>query len=404
MDAISKNTKNEKENKNEKQLSIHSKDNNKNKNNESGDIIQNLKQKFEFSPSIGLENIGEICYMNSILQCFCHIEKLVIFFKYNPQINSIIKNNTENLSYSFKLLIENLWPNDYNKLSKTKYFSPKEFKNKISKMNPLFEGIAANDAKDLVNFIIMTLHAELNKAKKQFIDNREIIDQRNKEFILNNFIKNFTENNQSIISDLFYSTNYTITECASCHTKLYNYQIYFFIIFPLEEVRKFKYMNNINMFNFNNANINFDEVDIYDCFNYDRKIYYMDGENSIYCNYCKANCIGYITTHLVTGPEILILLLNRGKGIEFNIKINFYEELNLYNYIEYRGTGCDYKLIGVITHIGESSMSGHFIAYCRDPISDKWKKYNDAIVNEINNFENEVINFAMPYLLFYQKK
>ena len=48
-------------------------------------------------------------------------------------------------------------------------------------------------------------------------------------------------------------------------------------------------------------------------------------------------------------------------------------------------------------------MSGHFIAYCRDPILGKWHKYNDAIVNEVIDFQNEVINFAMPYLLFYQK-
>ena len=48
-------------------------------------------------------------------------------------------------------------------------------------------------------------------------------------------------------------------------------------------------------------------------------------------------------------------------------------------------------------------MSGHFISYCRDPITNKWHKYNDAIVSEVNNFEKDVINFAMPYLLFYQK-
>ncbi len=106
-------------------------------------------------------------------------------------------------------------------------------------------------------------------------------------------------------------------------------------------------------------------------------------------------------TYLVTGPEILILLLNRVKGSEFDVKIIFFEELDLYNYIEYKNAG--YKLFCVITDIGESSMSGHFITYCGDPINQKWYKYNDSIVNEVNNFQNEVINFAMPYLLLYQK-
>ena len=34
-------------------------------------------------------------------------------------------------------------------------------------MNPLFEGVQANDAKDLVNYLIMTLHEELNRAPKK---------------------------------------------------------------------------------------------------------------------------------------------------------------------------------------------------------------------------------------------
>ena len=108
-------------------------------------------------------------------------------------------------------------------------------------------------------------------------------------------------------------------------------------------------------------------------------------------------------TYLVTRPEILILLLNRGKGIEFNVKINFNYEFNLFNYIQYNNSGYDYKLIGVITHMGESGMGGHFIAYCCDPLFEKWYKYNDAIVSEVVDFQNEVINYAMPYLLFYQK-
>ena len=129
----------------------------------------------------------------------------------------------------------------------------------------------------------------------------------------------------------------------------------------------------------------------------------MTGSNAMYCNGCKQTCDCTMQTYLVFGPEILILLLNRGKGKEFDVKIDFYEEINLYNYIEYRNTGFKYKLIGVISHIGESGISGHFISYCKDPLTERWNKFNDAIVSPVNDFQNEVINFAMPYLLFYQK-
>ena len=348
-----------------------------------------LKYSFNYSPKIGLQNIGATCYMNATLQCFSHIKPLVEYFKYKF-VQNMNNNNEDNLSSSFKILIDNLWPDNYNPIT-NKYFAPNEFKEKISKMNPLFQGIAANDAKDLVNFIIMTMHLELNKKKvSNQNDDYSQIDQSNKELVLKSFIQDFTNNNNSIISELFYSNNCSVSECTICHKIIYNYQIYYFIIFPLEEVRKFKNINN---------NI----VNIYDCFEYDRRINLMSGDNSMYCNNCRKSCDFNMSTNLVTCPQILIIILNRGKGKQFDIKINFYLTLNLSNYIEYKHTGFNYELIGVITHIGESSMSGHFIAYCKDPISNNWHKYNDAIVTEVNNFQEEVINYAMPYLLFYQK-
>ena len=369
-----------------------------------------IKDNFAFTPLIGLQNIGATCYMNATLQCFCHIEYFVNKFKYSQNIIDKVRNNKKNLTASFKLLIEKLWPNNYDPSNSPKYYAPNEFKDKISEMNPLFRGVAANDAKDLVNFIIMTLHEELNKVNNSpIINNNVILNQTDKNAMFDNFQHNFKINNQSIISDLFYAINCNKTQCSGCGTKTYNFQTYFFIVFPLEEVRKFKLQKNINNFNqfngfnFNNMNINNNVVDITDCFDYDCKINVMSGANAMYCNYCKRTCNNSMCTTLTTGPPVLILLLNRGKGIEFEVKINFPEYLNLHNYIQLNHLGCEYRLIGVITHIGESGMGGHFIAYCRDPLFGQWHKYNDAIVTLVNDFQNEVINFAMPYLLFYQK-
>ena len=330
--------------------------------------------------------------MNATLQCFCHIDKFVNFFKYSQQVVSLVRNNKNNLTSSFKLLIEKLWPNNYDEYSQ-KYYSPKEFKNKISKLNPLFERITPNDTEDLINFIIMTLHQELNKAKKSN-NNNIFLDPRNQQVMFKKFSKNFISENQSIISDLFYGINCYITQCCNCNSNIYNYQAYFSIVFPLEEVYKFKSNNFLN-----NA------VNIYDCFDFNRKVYLLYDDNSVYCNYCKQITNYKMCTCLTTGPEILILLLNRGHGIEFNVKFIFMEDLDLSNYIEYRNTGVKYKLIGVVTHICESGKEGYFIAYCKDPISKSWYKYNDANVSEVQerDFQNEIINNSIPYFLFYQK-
>ena len=388
---------------------------NNNKNNHFSNKENNMENsdevKVQETNTIGLQNIGSTCYMNATLQCFCHIAKFISFFK--KKFNQNILSN-DSLSVSFKNLIDNLWNDELspNKVENN-YYIPTDFRKKIANKSILFENNEANDAKDLVNFIIMTLHEELNKVKNINIPNNNcqnciVPDQTNKDLIFKIFVNDFMKNNQSIISDIFYAMNLSVTQCSFCQNKLYNYQIYYFIVFPLEEVRKFKYQNSINNFQIFNNNMNMNiipsnEVSIYDCFDYERKVNYMIGQNKMYCNFCKTNRDCMMKTTLVTGPDVLILLLNRGKGLEFKVKINFVEYLNLEHYIEIKNTGYNYELFGVITHIGENGQGGHFIAYCRDPFTNVWSKYNDAIVTEVKDFQNDIINFANPYLLFYQK-
>ena len=114
------------------------------------------------------------------------------------------------LTTSFKNLIDNFWPslnfpkNKYqHQNSNNKYFAPYEFKETISKMDPLFSGAQANDSKDLVNFIIMTLHQELNEIKISNENNNQLANNQNTTY--NIFIQQSQKENNSIISDLFYA-------------------------------------------------------------------------------------------------------------------------------------------------------------------------------------------------------
>ena len=171
-----------------------------------------------------------------------------------------------------------------------------------------------------------------------------------------------------------------------------------------------------NMFMFNNMNNynaqimcqpyltqleNINSVNIYECFDYYQKTETMSGDNAMHCNNCKSQETAYYQTYIVNSPDIIIIILNRGKGIEFNVKLEFTEYLNLQCYVKnYNGLSSNYKLIGVVTHLGESGASGHFIAYCRSPINNTWYQYNDELCNDVNNFKKDVIDYAMPYILF----
>ena len=139
-------------------------------------------------------------------------------------------------------------------------------------------------------------------------------------------------------------------------------------------------------------------VDIKDCFDYYKKIEIFDGD---YCKTCNKQNDATFQTLLFTLPNILIITLNRGKGNQFKVKLEFTELLDLNDYAKYGGK---YELISVITHLGENGFSGHFIASCKSHIDKEWYQYNDAIVKKIYDFKKDVLNFGDAYILFYKKK
>ena len=148
------------------------------------------------------------------------------------------------------------------------------------------------------------------------------------------------------------------------------------------------------------------QVNIYDCFDYNQKEESFTGENSMYCNICNMQLPSTYTTYLYSTPNVLILVLNRGQGIQYKIKMEFYTEIDLTNYVQFRQNNevIKYDLVGVVTHMGDSSASGHFIATCRSPIDQKWYQYNDDLAFPVQDFNSQILNYAMPYILFYQKR
>ena len=99
-------------------------------------------------------------------------------------------------------------------------------------------------------------------------------------------------------------------------------------------------------------------------------------------------------------PNYLIIILNRGKGNIFNCNVQIPEIFCPSNYVQNEKNKY-FKLIGVVSHFGESGMGGHFIAFCKHNIDGKWRCYNDSIVTEC---QNDYLKKGTPYILFYQKK
>ena len=181
----------------------------------------------------------------------------------------------------------------------------------------------------------------------------------------------------------------------------YNYGIFNCLIFPLEEVKNFRnnYWANLNIQINQNNSVTLDE-----CFFYNQKTDKFTGENRNYCNICKRLFDSEYTNRIYSSPNVLILILNRGKDNKYNIKLDFTEILDLTQFVVVKDhPQLIYNLSGVITHYGQSGPNAHFIGFCKSPINNKWYKYNDELINPVEDVQRDIINFGTPYILFYQK-
>ena len=375
--------------------------------------------QINITPMIGLQNIGQTCYMNAALQCFSNTKALTSYFlNYNnlqylkSNTITISGTNEPSLVIEYLRLVRHLWCDP----PKSAY-APNEFKKAIGKMDSLFKDFEANDAKDFVNFMVMRLHDELNGVDNHLTKQNNltpppnILNPYDQIQVLQSYLYEFQINFNSFISNCFYGTTQGEFECQNCKMQIYqtgqnlplvkyNYQTFFFLNFPLNEVSKYILSNQMLYMKYMNSGINPSSVvNLIDCFYY----YQKDEILSCYCDRCFNNNAQVLTrTKLYVAPIYLILLFNRGKGIQYNIKITFPETLDT-NGLFVNPSGL-YQLYGVVKHYGDSSASGHFTAYCRSPIDRQWYYYNDAMVTPVNEQDKyQIQENGLTYMLFYNQ-
>ena len=337
---------------------------------------------------LGLENLGATCYMNATLQCLCHVLNIKNYFKDRQLVYKDTISNNCPLTLDFYKVVNNLWKESYRG---KKYYTPTDFKNRISIMNPLFKGIAANDSKDLILFIYETMHNEINKIG-QYIPNNNY----NYNSELQIFRNNYYSKNSSFLIKTFYFEQQSDLKCLYCQFSKSSYNITNMLIFPLEKIREYLVKKNPT---------GFWSVTLENCFENYQEPEILSGMNQIYCNNCRRQANASTRNSMFTGPEVLTIILNRGKGLEFQVEFEYPLILDLDKFVNDKNSNNKYELIAVLTHIGPSGMAGHFIAFCKSPVDDKWYCYNDADVQEVidpriqNNNQIE----GIPYVLYYQR-
>ena len=384
-----------------------------NNDNKSGDD-QNppIPPKFVF-PKKGLKNIGSTCYMNATLQCLLHVSDLIVYFideypKDQITLFNINKNvssggdisssfynlvigvcQTENISTSRKKMnpkssiggFFGCW-GESNK-QRNNAFSPDEFKRALGLHNSQFRNFEANDSKDLILYLLQTMHEELNYFGDKNQRSKYIPNQYNLFETYTHFSTIYNSNNFSKISLLFYGTYKNSTICDKCQKVLYNFQKFEFISFAMYYYHKKRF-------------------NLYDGFNDNAKSSKLTGDNKFFCNVCNKLQEAETICKIFEPPSKLLINIDYGKNKKYQpTSVDFDDIIDITKFVDFDyKIKIKYRILGVCTHYGYSGKYGHYVAFCRNSKENKWYEFNDSNVSECS--KNNAIR-GSPYLLLYER-
>ena len=357
----------------------------------------------EYNPSLGLIKLDYPNFLNSLIQCFAHIpditDKII-----NLHLDLNFKNNLPNLKLtnSYRNLLINLFFPEKVYNMERQAFNPTKFRNTINELNPHFENNENIELKEFINYFILKLHDDLNIKKDALSQYQEKksneVELKNENDVLVDFLKSFTEKNNSIISKNLYGITKFTLYCNQCQNSFYNFQCYSHLYFNLDNVLDFK----INRYHREDV-----DLDLSDLLEYYQRAETLRGDNGMFCPSCKTQTESTSIKSIYSTKNVIIFILDRNIGKNFNqTYINIDENLNLRDYVEYKKEGEKSRekffLGGVINYyLGNDEQNGTYNAFVRMGRKNDWYCYEDENVYSVTF--DDIKNNGYPVVLFYHK-
>ncbi|CAB9517045.1 Ubiquitin carboxyl-terminal hydrolase [Seminavis robusta] len=346
--------------------------------------------------SVGLHNLGNSCFLNSIVQCLNHVEPLRPYFLKDWYLSDINKKNPlgsgGHVAAAYASLQKKMWGGEYSVLV------PRVLKQTVANFAPQFDNSYQHDSHEFCQFLMDGLHEDLNKVKvKPYVEELEGFGMEDEVAAMESWKKHLLRHD-SMIVDRCQGMHRSHLTCPVCGRESIKFDVYSSISLPLPQTK-------------DKTNLRLE-----DCIEQFMEGEQLDEMNAWYCPRCKKHVCALKMIAVWSVPDILILHLKRftfntcaqsGQVVRSKIdyKVDFpIETIDMTKFVlgPYdKDAPPIYKLIGVSEHVGTTANSGHYTATVRNSVDGMWYRCNDS---HIGRTSGEAAVTGGAYLLFYQRK
>ncbi|KAL6560720.1 Ubiquitin carboxyl-terminal hydrolase 3 [Orobanche gracilis] len=337
----------------------------------------------------GLENFGNTCYCNSVLQalyfCVPFREQLLAYY-------SINKNQGEGDENILTCLAE-LFSQISSQKKKTGVIAPKRFVHRVRRENESFRGYMHQDAHEFLNFLLNELVDILEKESQKVSSepqtssaegainepNSDQVNGVHKEPLVTWVHKNF----QGILTNE--------TRCLRCETVTARDETFLDLSLDIEQ----------------NSSIT-------SCLKNFSSTETLNAEDKFFCDKCHSLQEAQKRMKIKKPPHILVIHLKRFKYMEqlnrhkkLSYRVVFPLELKLSNTVE--DADSEYSLFAVVVHVGSGPNHGHYVSLVKS--HSHWLFFDDENVemvdeSAIQTFFGSAQEYSGSndhgYILFYE--
>jgi len=336
---------------------------------------------------VGLKNLGNTCFMNSVLQCLSNTQPLIEYCldeSYVRDVNTTTSNMKGGLIKAYASLMRSLWT------EKTDSVSPTAFKTSIQKFAPRFMGYAQQDSQEFLRYLLEGLHEDVNRVTKKpqpIILEDEQLEKKNDNGKALEYWKAYVNRDNSVIVDMFVGQLKSELKFTSCGHRSVTFDPFWDLSLPIPR---------------SGRNVSLD-----DCLRLFMKEEELEADERPMCAKCKQRRSCTKSFSMQKFPKILVIHLKRFSQERYGRKLTAVVDfpisgLDLTDYFTSEGGSggrrTTYDLYAVSNHSGGTG-SGHYTAYCKNPYSGDWWYYNDSRVSRASS--NQVVS-SEAYVLFYE--